>query len=438
MLEKIKKIFLYAFLVYALLGFIVLPFVLKPQVIEIVQNETNSKISIDTISFNPFIFKLKLSGVKLSSLDDKPLVSFESLLIDVELYSLLRSAIHIKELTLSQPKIHVVYNNDKTVNLLSILKEKEEAKAADSSEPSAVPRIIIDSLKLVDGYVSYEDYTLQSKFDFSFGDIGFELKDIDTNDFNTSRAELRFYSHLGDGGFVDFKSKIEGFKPFVVNGSLDFEASKLYSQWKYMQDSLNLEVADGKISFHTDYYLNLNDLNATTINNLNVSLEKLRVKPKNRYKDVLNLGSLYVENATIKPMVGSVHVSKIGLDSLNVKAKRDKNGEIDWLEYIKVEGSEELSEVQEVKAESNVTTSPWVVLVDNIALEKIALDFQDDAVKPAVQSKLNEFNFYAQDITLAGVKPFTYELNMLLNDATKCSSKGSVIHSVLDLSLIHI
>ena len=61
MLEKIKKIVLYALLFYGFLGFIVLPFVLKPQVIEIVQNETNSKIAIDDISFNPFLFKLKLN-----------------------------------------------------------------------------------------------------------------------------------------------------------------------------------------------------------------------------------------------------------------------------------------------------------------------------------------------------------------------------------------
>jgi len=433
MLEKIKKIFLYTLLVYGFFGFIILPFVLKPQVVEIVQNETNSKIKIDSISFNPFIFKLKLSGVTLNSLDDKPLVSFKSLLIDVELYSLLRSAIHINELILVQPKIYVIYNNDKTINLLNILKEKEELKSVESSEPLALPRIIIDSLEVFDGYVSYEDYTLQTEFDFSFGDIGFELKDIDTNDFNTSSAELRFYSHLGDGGFVDFKSKIEGFKPFVVNGSLDFEASKLYSQWKYMQDSLNLEVADGKISFHSDYYLNLDDLNATTINNLNISLDKLRVKPKSKYKDVLNLGSLYVKDATIKPMARSVHVSKIGLDSLNIKAKRDENGEIDWLEYIKVEGSEDTDEREDIKSESNVTLPPWNLLVDNVSLEKIALEFQDNAVKPAVQSKLNEFNFYAQEVTLVGEKPFTYQLNMLLNDVAKCSSKGSVIHSVLDI-----
>ncbi len=432
-LNKIKNILLYLLLFYGFLGFIVLPFVLKPQVIEIVQKETNSKITIESISFNPFIFKLELSGVELKSLEDEPLVSFKRLEVNVEVHSLIKSAIHIKNIILQEPKIAVVYNKDKTLNLLGILKEKKEEATKDSSQPTQMPRIILDSVEIVDGYVSYEDYTQQSKFDFSFGNIGFELKDIDTNDFNTSNAELRFYSRLGDGGFVDFKSQIMGFKPFVVKGSLDFEASKLYTQWKYMQDSLNLEVADGKISFYTEYSLNLDDLNATTINNLNVSLDKLRVKPKSKHKDVLNLGSLYVQNATIRPMQQSVHVTKIGLDELSIKAKRNLNGEIDWLEYIKVEGSDEIAEIEPSQVESNVTSPAWNVLVDDISLEKIAINFQDKAVEPSVESNINEFNLYAQNITLSGEKAFDYQLNILVNDIAKCSSEGSVAHSVLDI-----
>lgn len=436
MLGKIQKILLYFLVFYAFVGFIVLPLVLKPQVIEIVEKETNSKINIDSISFNPFIFKLELSGVELKSLDDKPLISFKSLYINVEPSSLLNSAIHIKELILEEPKLAVVYNKDRTFNLLSILKEKNEVVEKSRDEKTTPPRIILDRLALIKGFVSYEDYTLQSKFDFSFGNIGFELKDIDTNDFNSSKAELRFYSRLGDGGFVDYKGKIAGFEPLVVDGSLDFEASKLYSQWKYMRDSLNLEVADGKISFHTEYHVNLDNLDETSIHNLNVSLDKLRVKPKSKYKDVLNLDSLYLTNATIKPMQQSVHVGTIGLNSLGIKAKRDRDGEIDWLEYIKVDGAQDKQNnnvSEKIVAESNTTSPAWNVLVDNVLLEKIAIDFNDEGVSPAVLSRVNEFNFYAKEITLAGEKPFTYSMNMLINDAFKCSSKGSVAHSVLDV-----
>ena len=430
MFSKLKKVFLYLIIFYAILGFIVIPLVVKPQIIQIVEQETNSKIELGSLYFNPFIFKLELSDVTLKSLDEKPLASFKELMADVEVYSLARAAIHLKNLKLTEPTISLVLNQDKSINLLNILKESNTTKQ-ESNSTSTMPRIIIESIAIKNGKVAYEDYTQKSPFMFSFDKIGFELKDIDTDDFNSSNAEIRLYTTLGDGGFVDFKTKVLGFKPLKLEGSLDFEASKLYTQWKYAQDILNLEVADGKISFHSLYSLNLEDLNATKIDNVKLSIENLRIKPKNGYKDVLNLESLYVYNTQIKPLQQSVEIDKVKLYGLKVKVARDAKGVIDWLEYTKVNGK------KESVVDTNATkepSAPWNVLVKDVALEKIALEFKDKGIKPQVTTQLNELNLYAQEITLDGKKPFNYTMNLLLNKSAKCTSKGSIIHNELDVN----
>ena len=36
----------------------------------------------------------------------------------------------------------------------------------ETTEESEIPRVIVDSVEIVNGFVSYEDYTLESKFDF--------------------------------------------------------------------------------------------------------------------------------------------------------------------------------------------------------------------------------------------------------------------------------
>ena len=419
---------------YAIAGFILLPYIVRPQLIQIIEQETNSRISIDSISFNPFIFKLKISDLELKTLDNKHLVSLEYLLLDVELYSLFNSTIHVKDMILEKPVISLVYNRDKTLNILSIIK-KGNTTATETNSSVEIPRIKVDKISIVEGSVSYEDFTQPSKFDFSFNHMGFTLKDIDTADFNSSRADLRFYSTLGDGGFVDLKSRIVGFKPFIIEGSLDFEASKLYTEWRYMRDSLNLEVADGKLSLYGEYYFNIDDLNATSIHNAKMNLTALRIKPKNKYKDILNLDSFYVENIDVKPMQKSVHIKKAGLNSLYIKAKRDVKGSIDWLEYIKVstpsdESTSQKPQVEELKEPS----APWSVVLDKLALEKIKVDFFDKGIKPQVDTKLNEFNLYAQHITLAGEEPIEYQMNMLLNDKFRCSSNGDIIHSKLNIN----
>ena len=324
MLKKIQKIVIYLLSAYAVLGFIVLPLVLKSQLVEIVQKETNAKLSLDSVFFNPFIFSLELNHIKLTDADDKHLISLESVLINLEPHSLFNSTIHIKNIVLQNPEISLVYKKNKSINLASIIKEKAKEVEEESSSEFEMPRILLNRVAIIDGKVNYEDYTNKTPFEFSFDRIGFELKDIDTKDFNSSDATLRFYTALGDGGFFDLKSEILGFNPLVVKGSLDFEASKLYTQWKYVQDGLNLEVANGKIAFTANYFFNLDDLEATTIDNISAYIDNLRIKPKNKYKDVLNLDHFLVSGVSVKPMLQNVHVKNVALESLYIKVKRDK------------------------------------------------------------------------------------------------------------------
>ncbi|MFT7002955.1 MAG: hypothetical protein ACJAWW_000289 [Sulfurimonas sp.] len=430
MLKKIQKIVIFLVLAYAILGFIILPLILKSQLVKIVEQETNAKLSLDSIDFNPFIFKIKLKDIKLRDAKDLSLVSLKSIIINLEPYSLFMAAVHVKNIVLENPEIFVVYNKDKIINLATIVKPTIEEPTKDKTSKFEMPRILLDKVAIINGKVNYEDYTQKTKFDFSFSNIGFELKDIDTADLDSSDATLRFHTTLGDGGFFDLKSEILGFKPLIVKGSVDFEASKLYTQWKYVQDSVNLEVADGKVEFSTQYYFNLDDLNATSIDNLTISIDKLRIKPKNKYKDVLNLNHLSVSGVNIKPMKQDVHVVKVAMDSLYVKVKRDKSKNIDWLEYIKTDFKKQEDRISEpIKA-----SKPWNVIVDDVSLEKIKVDFSDSGVKPNVTTKLDDLNIYLKNVTLAGEEPLSYKMNLRLNDEFVCTSSGDVKYKNLDLN----
>ncbi len=421
-----KKILLYSLLFYTIFGFFVLPFILKPQLIDIVQKQTNAKISIDSVYFNPYIFKLSISDIKLTDANEVELFSLKSLSVNVELYSLLNSAIHLSQLELQEPKISLIFNKDKTINLASIVKEDKQ-KTAEKESDFEMPRIILDEISIINGGVKYEDYTNTTPFHFSFERISLELRDIDTENFDSSDANIRFHTNLGDGGFFDFKSQILGFKPFIVSGSVDFEASKLYTQWKYVQDNLNLEVADGKINFSGDYYLNLDDLNATSIDNLNFAITKLRIKPKNKYKDVLNLSKFSVSDASIKPMQKDVQIRSVTLDALAIKVKRESDSKIDWIEYIKT------NFVEQNATKEKEISEPWSLLIKKVALENISVNFDDNAIKPKVNTNLDELNIYLKNVTLKGEQPFSFKIDTKINDEFICNSFGDVKYKILSI-----
>ena len=424
-----KKILIYLLAAYTFLGFFIVPLILKTQLINAVSEQTNAKLSCETVSFNPFIFKLSLENLILENHDDQKLLSFKNLSIDLEFYSLFRGAIHLKELLLDDPRVYIEYNADKSINLLNILKPSESKTDEAGKGETVIPRIIVDDFKIVDGLVGYKDHTLKKEFDFSFKHIGFTLKGIDTKELNTSDAQLRFHTSLADGGFFDFKTQVKSYEPFIAKGSINFEASQLYTEWKYLQENLNLEVADGKISLNADYYLNLDDLNSTKISNLNLAFNKLRIKPKNQHKDVLNLEYGSIHNATILPLQQDVKVQELCINSLNVKVKRKKDEKIDWMEFIQTN----FNNASTTKNENSKPSKPWHVVVESVKLEKIAVEIQDKAILPNVTTKLNDFNFYAHNATLMGQEPMTYEMNLLLNDRLRCNANGVLVHKLLDL-----
>ena len=429
-----KKIILSLIVLYTLIGFVAVPLILKPQVIDIVAKQTNAKIEIDSIFFNPYAFYLNISGLKLSSLDDKELIYIKEIFLNIEVYSLFNSAIHLKNFILEEPRISLVLDKNKQINFASIAKPSTAEVKEDSNSTTEIPRIILDRIAIVDGSMHYEDYSQGSKFELNLDTLGFELKDIDTDDLTSSDAKIRFYTLLSDGGFIDFKSEIVGFEPLTLKGSLDFEASKLYTQWRYMKDALNLEVADGKLSLGAEFYVNIEDLPSTTISNLNIHLDKLRVKPKGNHKDVLTLNSFYIKDVTVKPLAQDVHITKVGLDSLSVRASRDKDGLIDWTEFAKVNLKTDASPENNDTVGAKEETKPWNVVLDELALEKIKVHFEDKGIKPAVTNELNDLNIYAQNITLSGEEALDYQLNLLVNNQFKCTSEGSVVHKVLDAS----
>ncbi len=424
-----RKILLSLVALYTVVGFLVLPLILESQIPKSVASATNSQISIKNISLNPYLFKLKLLGVELKDYENNHLASFDSLYIDIKLLSLLKGAIHIKEIELKNPQISLLYDKDKRFNFENIAKESGDDENSTTKTNTELPRVIVDNFTISKGSIKYEDFTKSKKFEFIVDAINFKLTDIDTNDFTSSSAKFRFNSNLQDGGEVDLRANIVGFKPFIIEGSADIKDAKLYSLWKFVQDSMKVEVADGAVSFGATYSFNVDDINATNIANLYLGVNDLRVKPKDKNSDILTLKSLNIKDANIEPMTHRVLVKDIFIDSLNANVERNADKKIDWSGYFESERALEKEVNSSANRDSNATQ--WSVVVENFGVKKIGATFKDNTVKPSVVSKLNSLDAEITNITLLGREALNYSARLTLNDSAKCTIHGSLAHETL-------
>jgi len=390
---SLKKIFASLVVVYAIFGFILLPYILKPKLIEIVSQELNAKLDIKSLYINPFLFKLHINGVLLSDLENKEIASFESLFLDFELYSLFRGAIHIDEIAFIEPKFNLVKRSDNSLNIFALLKEKENSNAEDtnSSKALSLPRIILDEFTMSGGNFLYRDETLREPFLFHFHDIKMSVTAVDTHHTNQEAALFELYTGLDDGGFIDIKSELYKLEDPEISGSFELEASRLFNKWKYIRDMVNFEVADGKFSMAGEYFFSQSDLNATHLKNVSLALDRLRLKPKERAGDLVNIESLSVQNATLYPFTKSVEIEKIALDGSKLLFKRDKDGVLDWSRYLSLMGQEgkKEDEVPLNSDENNITTQ-WSARLNALELKGISVAFEDSLSMPQLNATLQE------------------------------------------------
>ena len=426
-----KRLFRYSgyiFLVYLFVGFVLLPLIIKPKLVESVDEYLDANLSIGSLSINPVSFSATFDDVLLSQ-GDIPAVKIGSLYVNVDPSALLYGVVKIARVKLVKPELYLIYTQNKKLNLLTLLKPTSKTQQPKENN-TTIPHFVIGTLAIQNAKIHYSDYSKQTPFIFTVNRLDFALHNIDTNDFNKSDGTSGLYANLGDGAYLKVQNSIDGMKPFALHGTVEFQANKLYTEWRYIRDMVHFEIADGKVSFKADYALNLDDLKHLKISNLEVGLKNLRIKPQQQHYDLLRIHQLALHNGIVLPMQSSVHIDAITLDELFVDVKRAHDGSLNFLRYF---ASNNQQGVPAKTSQKNAKSTPWNIGIDTIKLQKIHGSFDDATVVPHVVSKVNRLDVTVHQFALNSAKPFDYGIYVNLNDTAACNVNGTVWQQPLKL-----
>ena len=423
MLRKFLKFFLYLTIAYAVVGFLILPIIIKSKLVETLQKQTKATVTLDSVSFNPFLFKLTLFDYKMQDAKKQELLSFDSLVVDVDPSALVYGAFALHSLELNAPYVNVVRNKDKSLNLLNILKvSNEKEKEADTKRSTVLPRIIINSVKINNGVVALTDKTLKDPYHFGVQNIGLRLKNVDTQENEKPKATLRLFAGFNDNGFIDIHTQVKHYEPFAASGVLDFKANKLYTEWRYVKDMLNIEVADGTITLHSEYAFDMKDLNATQIKNTQLSINNLRLKPKKSAQDILTMKRFALRDIYVLPLQSKVNIAAMIVDGLNVRAKRSASKAIDWMEYVKINQKTQ----SEKSVQKSTQTTPFSLFVKNVNLKNSNVSFEDNALTKPATNSINDISLQLHDINSSLGSWLGYALALNINHKGKVEARGDL------------
>ncbi len=418
-------------LLYAFIGFVLLPYILKPQLVKILDRQLTAKSAIGALYFNPFSFKATIEDFSLQDIHThKDILSFAQLSLNIDPTSLITGTIDINEFSLQKPYVHLVIEKNKELNLAHLLHNSGESKLPKSStenkSETSLPKIHIGSFAVEEGGFEFDDMSLPTAYHVRFSPISFRLEDIDTAP-KVEDGSIGIYAKIGLDGYLDIDAKLHSVVPFAADGAIKLKANQLYEQWRYVRDFLNLEVADGHLSVDGSFHIDQNNLEDMQIKLGEVAIRKLRIKPKNAYKDVLTLGELALYDTAIYPFVQKISIERIVLADLHAKAKRDKEGAIDWERFIQT------SFPATQRKKEKTASKPWQISVKKVNVSNISATFTDAVVTPSVTTSLSRLDAEVADFVLGNKDPFRVRTSLRLNDTFVCSDEASIIQKPLQI-----
>jgi hypothetical protein len=400
--------------IYSAAGFIGVPYLLKNVVPQKVDEATKGgKLSIESASFNPFTFHLKLKNLSFKTPQNTDFFALNKFAINLDPTAYLwRGCLVIKDIAVGDPKVTIRRDEKGDFNF-KWLTELGDKNAAEK-KPSEPLGLIIRHITLDEGTLDYSDYADGKSYNIGLGPIGFNLDNIDLRHLSKADGKLRIYATINEGGFVELKSKLNSLSPLTLNGSIEFDSGKLYTPWRYFKEKFPIEVADGTASFGFDYRFNSNDINATELSNLHFEMDKLRVIPKGEDRNLLTLATLKVTNGNVQPLEKIFNADSLRVGGINLAAQRSREGKIDWLEYIE--------QIQKAFPEDeNETKVPWKFALGSVNVENVGLQWSDLAPKEPYAASVNNFSLHTGALSSDENTPLTLSLG---TDAIRVTRKS--------------
>jgi len=431
MKSKVKGIVLALSGAYLLFGFFILPYLITTQIPKIVKEKLSAELSIGDASFDPFGFELHLYDVSFVSPAGKPLLHLKESIVNVELYALLFGTIQFKELGFIEPELFVLKDKAGNFNFSWLLESDhnttKEAKQEDRN--ATLPAVVMEYFHIKDASIVYNDISKKSPFSIALSQLGLRVYDIDTQKIENSDDRIRFFTNINDGGSIDVKSEVLSLEPLALQGSVNFRSGKIFTGWSYLQDILNLEIADGKMQAYTHFFVDTNDLNATRLDDIALKLEHLRIKPKNAYQDILTVKEINLNKGSLYPLAQSGRFDTLEIHDSALHVKRLADGSLNWEHYAKLATKSSTTASTEP---SDGKHSPWDVTLSHFALTDFKADIYDEGIAPSQHFVLNDLNLSAQNLHSLGAHALEYQMGLQFNSTMRCQSEGALAHSYLD------
>ena len=386
-------------LIYAAAGFWILPAVLKSKIPDLIADRLPVKTSIGQIKLNPFLLTATVRDLTVKAEDGEHLVGLKALFANLQLSSLFRWTVFLKEVRLTEPDTTIRILPDGRINLMVPLEALNKSEGAEKEEPIRLPIVEVERFALDGGKIVFRDGSAQIPFEASLNPIrvsvnGFTTRPDTAFDFGFSAATDRSEQFSGQGQAT--------LMPLAAKGALSATGVDIRRLWQAFRDMVNFEITGGHIdiagSFSTG--VDKNDLRMQLTDG-RLDLKGFLLADRDSSVPLVSVPALSVAGVGFDLAQRVFRVASVQSEDARIRTWISPDGSVQLLEALlpRSESSDPIQAAPPPGTAPAFDVNEWKLRIDGIAVKNAGIELQDRGLTPPVPLNYGPINLSVNNLS---------------------------------------
>ena len=397
-----------------LLGLIAPP-LLRGKIAAELSNKLHRQVTIEQIKINPYVMTVALRGFAMKERQSQTTaISFDELLVDLDIRSLFRFAPVIEELRLAKPYVNLVRNTELKYNFQDLIDEF-------TSGPSGpTPRFALNNIQIIDGKIDFDDQPEQTKHAITDLKIGIPFISSLPAYFDI-KVQPEFSAvingapfHLAGASTTPFKDTLES------TLGVDIDKLEIAKYLEYSPVALNFKMPAGQINGKVSAAFK-SAKNSPAVLSLsgNLAVYALEMQQSDS-TPLLKLPNFDILLDSFEVFAGKANVKAVKSQGLELYVSRGRNGEINLGNLVvKPVGGQTV----EVKKDNG---KPFAYQIEDINIEGVTIHFTDQQPQRPYKTRLDNVTLKVTGLNNEAGKKANVEISFESEAKEKFSHTGTL------------
>ncbi len=413
MSRRLKYVLIAVLVVFVLLlsSMLIVPWQVKKQGTRWIAENTERKLTIEKVFFNPFTLSLEISAANLSEANSSdPFVSFSRFLVSVSVRSIIDQALVIDHLEIDDPYVNIALVEQGKFNFSDFIPADSPPQENDTPEEEPKPfYFAINNIIINNGAVDFSEQVSANPAHHEIRQLSLAMPFIGnipklTNDYVTPRLFM-----LVNGSELKMTGQL---KPF--HDSLETELYVSFNSIQlpfYANNSpvpLPVKVKDGSLDFEIDLsYIIATDKHPQLKIGGQFAISDLNIQEPDG-SELLQLPTLLLGLREADVFKQEIAVENLEIYEPQIYIDRDQDGQLNLLTLTATTAPTNNDELVAPEAEPtnntpdaepDETAQALLLLVEHIKLEDGQVHFRDDSVTGGLSEEIKNIEINIDNLS---------------------------------------